>query len=534
LLFTNTLEYSPTMQQTQTIAPGATTRGFAAIRSAETPAQQGNLDYSELVGNIRANFHTRKSYSYEFRVKELNNLRRGIVERQNDVLEACRQDLRKPAMEAFQAEIGLVVGEIDYVLANLKEWMEPVSTALPLLLQPGTNTINKQPKGVALIIGAWNYPIQLSLIPFISAMSAGCAAVLKPSEMTPSCAKLLQQIIEQYLDADLYRVVQGGPAETTALLKQKWNHIFYTGNGAVGRLVAKAAAENLSSCTLELGGKSPVYVAEDANIRVAARRVLGGKLFNNGQTCVAPDYVTVHASIRDQFVNELKQNIKEWLGQDPRQSDSLARIVNERHFDRISALLKENHGGKIVEGGLEKSDRSDKYIPPTLVLDPRADSGLLHEEIFGPVLPIITVNGMDDALNFINSKDSSLASYVFTENTATADKFIKMTNSGGTAVNDCVMHIATPYLPFGGHSGGGSGIGSYHGFYGFQEFTHMRGTYTHSTWMDPSNRYPPYKTQDLAAVKMYFLGTGIPPAVFTGLKVLGASAVAGLILRSRI
>jgi len=329
-------------------------------------------------------------------------------------------------------------------------------------------------------------------------------------------------------------VVEGAVAETSALLKEKWNHIFYTGNGAVGRIVAKAAAENLASYTLELGGKSPVYVAEDANVRVAARRILGTKLFNNGQTCVAPDYVTIHASVRDQFIDEVKKHTKEWLGENSQKSDSLTRIVNVRHFDRIASILKENHGGKIVEGGLEKADRNDKFIPPTLVLDPALNSSLMQEELFGPVLPIITVNGLDQALDIINARESSLASYVFTENTATADKFIKMTNSGGTSVNDCLMHIATPHMPFGGHSGGGSGVGAYHGKAGFDEFTHLRATFTHSTWMDPSNRYPPYKASDLAVLRMLFVGTGIPPHVLTGLKLAAVGAAAAIVLRAKI
>jgi aldehyde dehydrogenase (NAD+) len=340
--------------------------------------------------------------------------------------------------------------------------------------------------------------------------------------------------VGQYLDQDLYRVVQGAVAETSALLKERWNHIFYTGNGAVGRIVARAAAEHLCSYTLELGGKSPVYVAEDANVRVAARRIIGTKLFNNGQVCVAPDYVTVHESVRDEFVSEVTKNIKEWWGEDPQKSASLSRIVNVRHFDRLAGMLKENHGGKIVAGGLEKADRSDRFIPPTVVLDPKLDSSLMNEEIFGPLLPIVTVSNMEQALNIINSKESSLASYVYTETTATADKFIRHTNSGGTGVNECVYHITNAETPFGGHSGGGSGVGQYNGIFGFNEFTHLRGTFTKSTWLDPSNRYPPYKEGDLKALRMLFIGTGLPAHLITGLKVVAAGAAAAFILRSKM
>jgi len=496
--------------------------------------QSRNLDYTDLVTEVRANFHTRKSYSYEYRVKELNNLKRAIKEREADILAAVQKDLRKHAVEAIQGEVVLILSEIEYALANLKQWMEPVNIRAPLHMQPGQLVTHKQPKGVALIISPWNYPIQLCFNPLVSAIAAGCAAVIKPSEMTPESAKLIEQIVTQYLDTDLYRVVQGAADETTALLKQRWNHIFYTGNGAVGRIVAHAAAESLSSCTLELGGKSPVYIAEDANVRVAARRILGTKLFNNGQTCVAPDYVAVHESVRDEFIDEVKKHMSEWLGSDIQKSESLARIVNVRHFDRIANLLKENHGGKIVEGGLERSDRNDKFIPPTLVLDPSLQSSLMHEELFGPVLPVLTVKGLDQALEIINSKESSLASYVFTENTATADKFIKFTNSGGTCVNDCLLHIASSEVPFGGHSGGGSGVGAYHGVAGFNEFTHFRGTFTHSTWMDPGNRYPPYKNSDVDMIRFLFIDSGIPPHLVTGLKVIAAAGAAALVLRSSL
>jgi aldehyde dehydrogenase (NAD+) len=517
-------------------SPSASTaRGFASVRNdLQKTENSQHVSFSGLVEEVRANFNTRKSYSYEYRMKELQNLRRAFVERQNDILEAVKKDLRKHPVDGLQGEVILTLAEIDYAIKHLKEWMAPIVAPTPIHLQPGKSVTNKQPKGVALIIAPWNYPIQLTFAPLVSAIAAGCAAVIKPSELTPESAKITELIISQYLDNDLYRCVQGAVAETTALLKERWNHIFYTGNGAVGRIVARAAADSLASCTLELGGKSPVYVAEDANVRVAARRIIGTKLFNVGQTCVAPDYVAVHESVRDQLVTEMKKSLSDFLGTDYQKSDSLARIINHRHFDRIANLLKENHGGKVVEGGLDKADRNEKYLPPTLVVDPSLSSALMHEELFGPVLPIVTVSGIDQALDIINSKESSLASYVFTENTATADKFIKFTNSGGTCVNDCLMHITTPDMPFGGHSGGGSGVGSYHGFPGFNEFTHYRGTFTHSTWMDPSNRYPPYKEGDLKILRMLFIDSGIPPQLITGMKVLAAGAAAAYVLRAKI
>lgn len=513
-------------------APTATARGLAAVRSGETETAQ-DIDFSGLVNEVRKNFHTRKSYPIEYRLKELANLRRGVLACEKEIMTAVNKDLRKHPIEAFQAEVALIIAELDYAVKNLKKWMEPVVTSTSVVMQPGKSVTYKQPKGVALIVAPWNYPVQLCLNPLISAIAAGCAAVIKPSEQTPESAKVLEKIVTQYLDQDLYRVVQGAVAETTALLKERWNHIFYTGNGHVGRLVSRAAADSLSSCTLELGGKSPVYVAPDANVRVAARRILGTKILNVGQTCVAPDYALVHSSVRDEFIAEMKKHATEWMGEDKQKCESLARIVNVRHFDRLAAALKENHGGKIVEGGLEKADRNDKFLPFTMVVDPSLDSTMMQEEIFGPILPIITVSSFEEALDIIGSKESSLASYIFTESPALADKFIQHTNSGGTSVNDCIMHIVSPEMPFGGHSGGGSGVGYYHGHAGFMDFTHLRGTYTHSTWLDPSNRYMPYKESDIGLLRLVLIGADIPPAVLTGMKLLAVGGLA-MFLKSKI
>jgi len=258
----------------------------------------------------------------------------------------------------------------------------------------------------------------------MSAIAAGCAAVVKPSEMTPQSEKLLCELIPQYLDSRMVRVVKGAAAETTALLKEKWDHIFYTGNGAVGRVVLRAAAEHLTPVTLELGGKSPLYFAEDGNIEVGARRILGTKMLNVGQTCIAPDYLLVHNSVKDKLVSELKANVKKFYGNDVKQADSMARIVNERHFDRVVGLLNDAHGGKVVEGGLATADRKDKFLPPTIVLDPSPTSRLMTEEIFGPVLPIIGVNSMADALKIINQKEHSLASYIYTTDSKKIEEFM--------------------------------------------------------------------------------------------------------------
>jgi len=490
----------------------------------------GGPNYGKLLDRIHANFDTRKSFPYEYRVQQLNSLKRGLMAKQTLLMEAIAKDLlNKHPFESFQ-EVGVLATEIDYTLDNLSTWMAPESVPTPLFVQPGSNVIFKQPKGVVLIISPWNYPTILTMCPLINAIAAGCAAVIKPSELSPHSASVLERVIVEHLDPDLYVCVQGGVPETTALLKEKWNHILYTGNGKVGRTVAKAAAENLASYTLELGGKSPVYVSAHANIYVAARRILGCKLFNGGQTCLAPDYVLVHESVRDSFIAELRKHLKEWLGENPQTSDSFTRLIGTRHFDRVLAMLQDDHGGQVLEGGVEKADRDDRYIPPTLILDPKRDCALLQEEIFGPILPILTVKRMDEALKFVDSLDSPLAAYIFTEKTSEVETFIKMTKSGGTCVNDCMLHNFTSYMPLGGHSGGGSGVGCYRGVYGFKEFTHLRATYSHSTLLNPSIRYPPYQLQAIKLLDFYFFK--LTPSVLKSMKVLCFVGIAAL-FRSR-
>lgn len=441
-------------------------------------------------------------------------------------MEAVAKDFGKPKVEAFQGEIVPVVTEIDHMLAHLKEWAASEDVAMPFTLKPGKQVIHKQPKGVALIIAPFNYPINLAIAPLACAISAGCACVLKPSEMTPHSAKIIEEIVNQYLDTKMYRVVQGAVAETTALLKQPWNHIFYTGNGVVGRIVYRAAAEHLCSVTLELGGKSPVFVAKDANVRVAARRILGTKCFNLGQTCVAPDYVMVDNDVKEEFIQELQKHANQWYGQDPKSSKDLARLVNVRHFDRVANMLKENHGGKVVQGGLEKADRETRFMPPTIVVDPKLNSIMMQEEIFGSVLPVVGVSGLDEALTIINSKEPSLASYVYTESDEVSDKFIKYTTSGGSCVNECILHISTD-APFGG--AGASGLGYYHGKSGFDEFTFKRSTMTHSTMMDADARYAPYKPDNIWILEKLLIGPIFPPHVVMAMKVAAGVATVALL-----
>lgn len=493
---------------------------------------QPTPDYTSLVKEIRSNFETRKSYPIEYRLQQLQALRAGLRAMEKDILAACHKDLRRHDVESFLGEIMTSFTELDFAVEHLAEWMKPDSHWAPAVCQPGTLKCLKQPKGVTLIIAPWNFPVFLALSPLVAAIAAGCAAVIKPSEMAPACSKVLFKLVSENLDQELYRVVEGDIPETTALLAQRWNHILYTGNGVVGKIVARAAAESLCSSTLELGGKSPVYIAEDANVRVAARRVAGTKMFNNGQVCIAPDYVLCHEKVLDQFLAEVKIHTDLCLTNDAQKIDSLTRIVNARHFDRLSRALSEDHGGRVVQGGLTKADKQDLFIPLTVVLNPKPESKLLNDEIFGPVLPVVSVKSLEEALKIINAKDSSLASYVYTQSSQTSDAFIKHTNSGGSAVNDCVLHISSPHVPFGGHSGGGSGYGAYHGVYGFNEFTHMRIEYNRSTMLDPQDRYLPYDAGKIDALRFLFVD-GIPQYVKTGVQVAALGGLA-LMLRAKL
>lgn len=350
--------------------------------------------------------------------------------------------------------------------------MKDRSVSTPMLMQPASSFVRPEPKGVVTIISPWNYPIQLALLPLIAAISAGNCAVLKPSEVTPSCSKLLKNLVEKYLDKDAFAVIEGGIPETTELLKQKVDHIFYTGNGAVGKIVMKAAAEHLSGVTLELGGKSPVIVASDCDIDVTAKRILFGKYTNCGQTCVAPDYIMVQKPVKEKLLQALVRTLKQFYSKNPKQSEDYPRIVNSRHAERIGKTIEATvkSGGKVEIGG--EFDPKECYVAPTIFSNISLTSPIMDEENFGPILPLIEIDDLHEAVEYVNSKDHPLALYVFTSSTKTADYIINRTRAGGSCVNDTIVHVGNPYLPFGGT--GPSGVGSYHGVFGFNNLSHFR------------------------------------------------------------
>jgi aldehyde dehydrogenase (NAD+) len=403
---------------------------------------------------------------------------------EQSLLDAMAADLGKPAFEAWVTEIGFVLTDIDHTLANLDGWMAPHKVATPVAFKPGRSTLVSEPVGVACVIAPWNYPVQLLLLPMIAAISAGNAVVGKPSELAPATAEALNAVIRA-LDDPAVSLVLGGVAETTELLAQRFDHILYTGNGRVARIVMRAAAEHLTPVTLELGGKSPAIVSRHADIDVASRRIAWGKFVNAGQTCIAPDYVLVERPVHDELVAALGQRIAEFYGVDAAASPDYARIVNEPHFHRLEKLL---HSGTVAAGG--SSDADTRFIEPTVLTGITRDDPVMGEEIFGPILPVIAVDSLDAAIAFVNAGDKPLALYTFSEADDENRRVLAGATSGGACVNGTLMHVSNPNLPFGGV--GESGMGAYHGKFGFDTFSHQRAVHERSTRMDPALLYPPY------------------------------------------
>lgn len=437
------------------------------------------------VARVRETYSARTTRPLEWRRAQLKAMIAMLEENESRWSDALREDLGKPTVEGFITDIAFVTGEIKSMLRNLKKWNRPERVGSPVVTQPSRSVRIPEPVGTVLVIAPWNYPIQLLLVPAAGAIAAGNAVVMKPSEVSVATSRLLAELCPRYLDTDAVVLVEGGVPETTTLLEQKWDHIFYTGNGTVGRIVMAAAARNLTTVTLELGGKSPVIVDRTANLRVAARRTAWGKWLNAGQTCIAPDYVLVDETVRARFIDEVQKAVTEFYGTDPHASADYGRIVSQRHFDRLAGMLG---SGTIAVGGDAIAD--DRYISPTILVDVDMDSQMMDEEIFGPLLPIIPVTSVDEAVRFVNSRPHPLALYVFSEDKATVDRVLDRTTSGGVTVNGTLMHITNPNLPFGGV--GESGMGAYHGKSSVRLFQHMKPVLKRGTRLDPSLAYPPY------------------------------------------
>ncbi|MFB9731070.1 aldehyde dehydrogenase family protein [Ornithinimicrobium kibberense] len=405
----------------------------------------------------------------DWRRAQLGALRRLLVEHEAELVEAVAADVGKPRLEARLTETYVSVEEIDHLLAHLEEWTAPRPVSLPLTLRPARAHVQLQPKGVVLVVAPWNYPLNLLASPVAGALAAGNTVVLKPSEHTPRLAALVERLVPLYLPSDVAQVVTGGVEETTALLEQRFDHIFFTGSGRVGRIVMRAAAEHLTPVTLELGGKSPTFVDDTVDLGAAARRIVWGKFTNAGQTCVAPDHVLVTRTARDRLLAELVAAVHEFFGDDPRRSPDLGRIVDARQHARLVELL-EGAGGTVVVGG--QHDADERYLAPTVLADVDPDAPIMQEEIFGPVLPVITVADHQQAIEQIASRDHPLALYVFSEREEVREAFTRRTTSGGMAFGATVVHVGAAQLPFGGV--GASGMGSYHGRASVEELSHHR------------------------------------------------------------
>ncbi|MEV5240760.1 aldehyde dehydrogenase family protein [Streptomyces cinnamoneus] len=422
---------------------------------------------ADVVARLCATFRTGRTKPTAWRTAQLRRLRAMLTENDAALVAALHQDLGKSAYEAFRTEIDFTLREIDHTLDHLDAWLRPEPAPVPPHLGEAAAWTRYDPLGVVLVIAPWNYPAQLLLAPMVGALAAGNAVVAKPSELAPATSAALAGLLPRYLDTDAVAVVEGGVPETTALLAERFDHIFYTGNGAVGRIVMTAAARHLTPVTLELGGKSPVFVDRDTDPAVVAERLAAGKFLNAGQTCVAPDYVLTDPETARALEPALIRAVEALYGSDPAASESYGRIVNERHFDRLTALLG---SGRLVTGGA--GDRATKYIAPTVLADVDPGAPVMQEEIFGPVLPVVTVRDLDEAIAFINDREKPLALYAFTGSETTRRRLASETSSGGLGFGLPLAHLTVPDLPFGGV--GESGMGRYHGRYSIETFSHRK------------------------------------------------------------
>lgn len=450
-----------------------------ASTTSPTPA-------STLLQAQRAFFAGGATRPVAFRRQALQRLRAAVVAHEADLLAALRADLGRPEAEAYASEVGFVLGELDFTLRRLEGWARPRRERTPMLLFPATSWIHPEPYGCTLVIGPWNYPLQLLLVPLVGALAAGNCVVLKPSELAPRTAEAVARIVAEAFDPAHVAVVQGGAEAVTDLLAQRFDYIFYTGGPRVGRIVMTAAARFLTPLTLELGGKSPCIVDASADLGVAARRIAWGKFMNAGQTCVAPDYVLAHRSIRAELVRRIGEVLRGFYGEDPKRSPDYGRIVDAHHFDRLAALL---HSGRVAVGGA--TDRETRYIAPTVLDGVQWDAPVMQDEIFGPILPVLEYATLDEAIAQVRARPKPLALYVFCAERATQDRVLAELPSGGACVNDTVTHLANPRLPFGGV--GDSGLGGYHGRHSFETFSHLRAVVRSGTWFDLAAKYPPYR-----------------------------------------
>lgn len=464
------------------------------VSQPDKKASFGPAEAAEMVQALRKTFRSGKTRDIAWRKQQLHALKRMIEENDQAFVEAIQKDMGRSEFETTIAETGYLVGEVKYTLKHLDKWLKPRKVKAPLAAQPGKAYVQLEPLGVVLNIAPWNYPLQLALAPAIGAIAAGNCVVIKPSEISGHTSAAMAKFVPKYLDPEAVRVVEGAVPETQALLEQQWDHIMYTGNGGVARIIMEAAAKHLTPVTLELGGKSPVVVDKDVDLDVAARRIVWGKWFNAGQTCLAPDYVLVHKDMEQPLLDRLRGTIQEFYGEDPKASKDYPRIINDRHFERLSGMIGD---GEVVAGG--QTDAKDRYIAPTVLKNVDESGKVMQEEIFGPILPVISVPDIETAIEKINARPKPLGLYVFTKDKSVADKVLTYTSSGAANVNEIMGHFTCPELPFGGV--GPSGMGAYHGRHTVEAFSHKKAVLDKKTWFDPPQRYAPYDEKKLKFIK---------------------------------
>lgn len=457
--------------------------------------------FHDLVRRQRAFFLSASTRSLEFRRKQLQILGRALEANEASLLDALHADLRKPPQDAYLGDLALVLSEIRYALRHLSAWARTRRRGVPWMAWPGRGFVRPEPCGAVLIIGPWNYPLQLLLLPLVGAMAAGNCSVLKPSEFAPHTATAVAGLIREHFPEEYLAVVEGDREVAEALLQERFDKIFFTGGTNIGRAVMTAAAKHLTPVILELGGKCPCIVCADAPLQVTARRIAWGKLLNAGQTCIAPDFVLVERRISGGFRDAFKQAVREFYGDDPRSSPDYGRIVNRRHFDRLVGYLGQ---GRVVLGG--QHDASDLYIAPTILMDVPPDAPAMQEEIFGPILPVLEFDHLDEALALLRDRPTPLAVYLFSQDRTIQERVVTETRSGGVCINDTILHILGKELPFGGL--GESGMGAYHGKASFDAFTHYRSVLRRPFWFDVNLRYPPPRTSlaTLRRISRFLLG----------------------------
>ena len=443
-------------------------------------------DIQKLVKSQKIFIKNGKTMNLDFRLKQLSILEKAVIENETRIISALKKDLGKSAYESFMTEVGFISDEIRLVRKHLKSWSKPHKVRTPLKLFPSLSRIYREPYGVCLIVSPWNYPVQLTLSPLIGAIAAGNCAVIKPSEHSPATSQVLEDIFKDIFPLDYIAVVQGGIDLSTNLLKEKFDYIFFTGSPEVGKIVMTAASENLIPVTLELGGKSPCIVDYNVDIDLASKRIVSGKFLNAGQTCIAPDYLMVHKTVKNDLVSAMVIDLKNFYGNDPQKSPDYGRIINQRHFDRLTRFLET---GNIIFGGF--TNRDDLYMAPTLIENLTWNDSIMREEIFGPILPIFEFEDLNEVIDQINDRPRPLALYFFSRNKKNKKKILNHISFGGGCINDTVLHVANPHLPFGGV--GNSGIGNYHGKAGFETFSHRKSVLERPFCFDIPLRFPPYQ-----------------------------------------